>query len=112
MHWPTRGSRWSRSSVAPGATRPPIYPPTYAADELRYRIRHELFPQARADTYVPQLDGQTALPIRPWGSFMPPNGVGGGGVHWNAETWRFLPTDFRLRSHLVERYGQNFCPTT
>ena len=37
---------------------------------------------------------QTALPIRTWGAFMPPNGVGGGGVHWNAETWRFLPQDF------------------
>jgi hypothetical protein len=24
---------------------------------------------------------ETALPIRSWGSFMPPNGVGGGGVH-------------------------------
>ena len=24
------------------------------------------------------------------------NGVGGGGVHWNAETWRFLPSDFVL----------------
>ena len=54
--------------------------------------------------------GQTALPIRSWGSFMPPNGVGGGGVHWNAETWRFLPTDFQLRSHLTERYGKNFLP--
>ena len=38
-----------------------------------------------------------ALPIRSWGAFMPPNGVGGGGVHWNAETWRFLPSDFVLQ---------------
>ena len=44
---------------------------------------------------------QTALPIRTWGAFMPPNGVGGGGVHWNAETWRFLPTDFVLKTHLT-----------
>ncbi len=51
---------------------------------------------------------QTALPIRAWGSFMPPNGVGGGGVHWNAETWRFLPADFQMRSHLTERYGEGF----
>jgi gluconate 2-dehydrogenase alpha chain len=53
---------------------------------------------------------QTALPIRNWGAFMPPNGVGGGGVHWNAETWRFLPTDFVLRSHLTQRYGARFLP--
>jgi gluconate 2-dehydrogenase alpha chain len=41
---------------------------------------------------------------------MPPNGVGGGGVHWNAETWRFLPTDFVLRTHLTQRYGAAFLP--
>jgi gluconate 2-dehydrogenase alpha chain len=41
---------------------------------------------------------------------MPPNGVGGGGVHWNAETWRFLPSDFVLKTHLTERYGASFLP--
>jgi gluconate 2-dehydrogenase alpha chain len=41
---------------------------------------------------------------------MPPNGVGGGGVHWNAETFRFLPSDFVLRTHLTERYGASFLP--
>ena len=53
---------------------------------------------------------QTALPIRSWGAFMPPNGVGGGGVHWNAEMWRFLPSDFVLKTHLTERYGASFLP--
>src|SRR5919204_3929251 len=66
------------------------YPPGYAADELRYRIRHELFlrPEQTTFTFRNKMN-QTALPIRTWGAFMPPNGVGGGGVHWNAETWRF-----------------------
>jgi gluconate 2-dehydrogenase alpha chain len=35
---------------------------------------------------------------------------GGAGVHWNAETWRFLPTDFTLKSHLTQRYGASFLP--
>jgi gluconate 2-dehydrogenase alpha chain len=87
------------------------YPPNYAADELRYRIRHELFlrPEQTTLTFRNKM-AQTALPIRSWGAFMPPNGVGGGGVHWNAETWRFLPSDFVLRSHLIERYGAGFLP--
>jgi gluconate 2-dehydrogenase alpha chain len=87
------------------------FPPNYAQDELRYRIRHELFlrPEQTTFTFRNKLD-QTALPIRDWGSFMPPNGVGGGGVHWNAETWRFLPSDFVLRTHLTERYGAAFLP--
>jgi gluconate 2-dehydrogenase alpha chain len=41
---------------------------------------------------------------------MPPNGVGGGGVHWNAQTWRFLPSDFELKTHLTGRYGAKFLP--
>src|SRR5690242_17530357 len=88
------------------------FPPGYAPDELRFRIRHELFlrPQQTTFTFRNKMD-QTALPIRTWGAFMPPNGVGGGGVHWNAETWRFLPSDFVLRTHLTQRYGANFLPS-
>lgn len=87
------------------------YPPSYAPDEYRYRVRHELFLRPAQTTFTFRNNmKQGALPIRNWGAFMPPNGVGGGGVHWNAETWRFAPTDFVIRSHLVERYGAKFLP--
>jgi choline dehydrogenase-like flavoprotein len=43
--------------------------------------------------------------MRRWGSFLPGNGVGGGGVHWNGQTFRFLPSDFVAASHNTERYG-------
>ncbi len=87
------------------------FPPNQMQDELRYRIRHELFlkPAQMTFTMRNKMD-QTALPIRTWGAFMPPNGVGGGGVHWNAETWRFLPSDFVLKTHLTQRYGAHFLP--
>ncbi|MEA2893972.1 MAG: gluconate 2-dehydrogenase alpha chain [Bradyrhizobium sp.] len=95
----------------PWRDTPTEFPPNYAQDELRYRIRHELFlrPEQTTFTFRNKMD-QTALPIRDWGSFMPPNGVGGGGVHWNAETFRFLPSDFVLKTHLTERYGASFLP--
>ena len=54
--------------------------------------------------------GQRALPIRRWGSFLPGNGVGGAGVHWNGQTWRFLPADFVKRSQTIERYGEAALP--
>jgi choline dehydrogenase-like flavoprotein len=87
------------------------FPISYAPDELRYRLHHELFlrPAQVSLTYRNNAE-QTALPVRTWGAFMLGNGVGGGGVHWNAETWRFLPTDFTVRSHLTQRYGVNFLP--
>jgi gluconate 2-dehydrogenase alpha chain len=87
------------------------FPTSYAQDELRYDFHHDLFVQTKQTTLTfRNKAGQTALPIRSWASFLPGNGVGGAGVHWGGQTWRFLPTDFRLRSHLEERYGKNFLP--
>ncbi len=95
----------------PWRDAPTEFPPSYAQDELRYRVRHELFlrPDQTTFTFRNKMS-ETALPIRTWGAFMPPNGVGGGGVHWNAETWRFLPSDFVLKTHLTQRYGAGFLP--
>src|SRR5579862_3092572 len=87
------------------------FPISYAQDELRYRLQHELFlrPSQISVTFRNNAQ-QTALPVRNWGAFMLGNGVGGAGIHWNAETWRILPSDFVLRSHLTQRYGANFLP--
>src|SRR5581483_10684343 len=95
----------------PWRDTPSNFSPADAPDELRYRIRHELFlrPAQMSLTFRNNVD-QTALPVRAWGAFMLGNGVGGGGLHWNAETWRFLPTDFTLRWHLTQRYGESFLP--
>ena len=83
----------------------------YAQDELRYAIRQDLFLRPAQDTLTFRNNAdQQALPIRQFGSFLPGNGVGGAGVHWNGQTWRFLPSDFRCRSHLTERYGAKFIP--
>jgi gluconate 2-dehydrogenase alpha chain len=82
-----------------------------APDELRYGVRHEMFLRPRQETMTMRNNpSQTALPIRRWGSFLPGNGVGGAGMHWNGQTWRFLPDDFRIRSHMIERYGEGIMP--
>jgi gluconate 2-dehydrogenase alpha chain len=82
-----------------------------APDELRYGVRHEMFLRPRQETMTMRNNSsQTALPIRKWGSFLPGNGVGGAGMHWNGQTWRFLPDDFRIRSHMTERYGEGILP--
>ena len=87
------------------------FPISYAQDELRYRLQHQLFLQpSQISVTFRHNANQTALPVRNWGAFMLGNGVGGGGLHWNAETFRFLPTDFTARSHLTQRYGEKFLP--
>jgi gluconate 2-dehydrogenase alpha chain len=87
------------------------FPPSYSPDELRYAVRHDLFVRPAQTTFTFRNNqSQTALPIRTWGAFLMPNGVGGAGLHWNAETWRFLPSDFVLKTHLTQRYGAKFLP--
>jgi gluconate 2-dehydrogenase alpha chain len=87
------------------------FPPGFMQDELRYAIRLDLFLRPEQETLTfRNTVGQTALPIRNFVSFLPGNGVGGAGVHWNGQTWRFLPTDFNIRSHLEQRYGKDALP--
>lgn len=80
-------------------------------DELRYAIRHGLMQDVARETFTfRNTPDQEALPIRTLGSFLPGTDVGGAGIHWNGQTWRFLPSDFNMRSHYAERYGSDFIP--
>jgi gluconate 2-dehydrogenase alpha chain len=79
---------------------------TFAQDELRYMWRRALFQQPARETITFRNNmNETALPMRNLGSFLPATGVGGAGIHWNGQVWRFLPTDFVARSHNEQRYG-------
>lgn len=80
-------------------------------DELSYGERHKLMlrPAQSTLTIRRRLD-ETALPMRKWGSFLPGNGVGGAGVHWNGQTWRPQPVELRLRSHIRESWGEAIIP--
>ncbi|MCW5770221.1 MAG: GMC family oxidoreductase [Rhodospirillaceae bacterium] len=84
---------------------------TFAQDELRYYWRHALFQEPARETLTFRNNaGETALPMRHLGSFLPGTGVGGAGIHWNGMTWRFLPSDFQARSHNEQRYGAEALP--
>src|ERR1700749_4370276 len=80
-------------------------------DEVRYAARLELMWDNSIDTLTfRNFANEQALPIRRIGAFLPGEGVGGSGIHWGALHWRFLPSDFRLRSALTERYGASALP--
>ncbi len=80
-------------------------------DELRYAIRYELFQNVANETWTLRHNLQeNALPIRQLGSFLPGTGLGGAGVHWNGQTWRFHPRDFTIRTSTIERYGASAIP--
>lgn len=81
------------------------------ADELTYGIRLKLFQNPSKETVtVRHTSSETALPYRRFGSFLPGDGVGGAGVHWNGMLWRPLEADIKMRSTVIERYGADFIP--
>ena len=90
---------------------PTDFAPTFAQDELRYYWRYALFqPPAHETLTIRNNPSQVALPMRHLGSFLPGINVGGAGVHWNGQTWRFLPSDFVACSHNLQRYGKDAIP--
>jgi gluconate 2-dehydrogenase alpha chain len=80
-------------------------------DSLRYMTRKAMMYDLSRETWTwrPNADAPS-LPMRQYGSFHPGEGLGGAGIHWAAQSWRFNPTDFRYRSHHVEKYGEAKLP--
>src|SRR5215475_14154208 len=80
-------------------------------DDLKYAVRQELFQDTQLETVsLRHSPSETALPIRRLGSFLPGTGLGGAGEHWNGVTWRLLPSDHNLRTHLENCYGKSAIP--
>jgi gluconate 2-dehydrogenase alpha chain len=92
---------------AAARTTPDNWATTFDQDELRYMWRHHLFQDVKYSTLTfRNTVSQTALPMRRLGSFLPGTGVGGAGIHWNGQIWRWLETDFKLKTHNEQRYGK------
>src|SRR6185369_2452902 len=87
----------------------PDFQGPYMHDELRFAVRKALMQDntKEAVTFRNNRD-QVALPLRRWEGFLPGTGLGGCGVHWNGQTYRFQEQDFILRTHIEQRYGKNF----
>lgn len=79
-----------------------------AHDEYRYVVGHEMMQDLSKETitYRNNLD-EEALPMRRFGAFLIGTDVGGGGVHWNGDTWRYDPYDFEIKSRTDEKYGED-----
>ncbi len=80
-------------------------------DELRFSSRNDMTQNTNKDTLtIRNKPSEEALPMRRLGSFLPGEGVGGAGVHWNGHTWRWNDMEFKVRSLYEERYGKNYIP--
>jgi gluconate 2-dehydrogenase alpha chain len=81
-------------------------------DELRYATRTDLMMDTARDTLTfRHRQSEAALPMRRLGAFLPGEGVGGAGVHWNGVSWRWLSNrDQRARSFYEQHFGKKFIP--
>ncbi|KGP92706.1 GMC family oxidoreductase [Pontibacillus chungwhensis BH030062] len=76
-------------------------------DELRYALRYELMQDTSKETITFRNNRkQRALPMRQLGSFLLGENLGGAGVHWNGQTYRFFPYDFEIKSMTEKKYGK------
>ena len=85
-----------------------------AADSRRAAVRRQRYGlmqnPARDTLTFRNRQTDTALPMRRLGSFLPGEGVGGAGVHWNGVTWRWTEIDHAIRSALRAALRQEFHP--
>ena len=80
-------------------------------DELTWGVRLKNMQHPRQQTVtIRRTAAETALPYRSLGSFLPANGVGGAGTHWNGLLWRPQPQEIQLRSYVKERWGESIIP--
>jgi gluconate 2-dehydrogenase alpha chain len=87
--------------------------PDYAHDHdsIAYQVRKRMMSDISKETWTWRPNPRSsALPIRQFQAFHPGSGLGGSAMHWSGMLWRFLPSDFKYRSHYVERYGPGKLP--
>jgi len=90
---------------APRDTNPDFMEPN-KDDELRYAVRMDMMQDTARETVTfRNKSAQTALPMRQLGSFLPGDGVGGAGAHWNGITLRWSEWDHAPRSRTLEQGG-------
>lgn len=80
-------------------------------DELKYGVRYGFMQKPRQSTVTVRRNlTEVALPYRVLGSFLPGDGVGGAGMHWNGLNWRLQEEEMRLRSYTQENFGAQVIP--
>jgi gluconate 2-dehydrogenase alpha chain len=88
-------------------------------DELRYSIRCGISPTMDVDPITWRPDSGTEATLLPWAVgpgagnplFLPPSlGVGGGSIHYACWHWRNMEEDFRMRSVVLEHFGEQALP--
>lgn len=111
LAWKLTGAGLNVVSIEQGPARWATPDFEHNHDSLRYSIRKAMMVNLGRESWTwrpnPRLP---SLPMRQYGAFHPGQGIGGAGIHWAAQTWRFYPSDMKYRTHHIERYGEDRLP--
>ncbi len=83
----------------------------YHADEIYNNVRGLVTTGNKVNTEIPTVRMGENQVARPGGRHPMMNAVGGTSIHYHAQSWRFNPWDFQVRSRTIERYGRDKLPT-
>ena len=87
-----------------------IPPSQFRADEIHNNIRRQVTTGTKVWDEIPTFRTGPNQPTRR--NAVPPmmNAVGGTSIHYDANSWRFHPWDFKVRSETLKRYGASALP--
>ena len=87
-----------------------MQPNQFRADEIHNNVRRLVTTGRKVWNEIPTFRTGPNQPTRR--SAIPPmmNAVGGTSIHYYANSWRFHPWDFKVRSEATRRYGANALP--
>lgn len=81
-------------------------------DELQAYPFHNPFADVKANKEIPTWRPNAKAPVQP-----PPvspivmdNQVGGTSVHWSSQAWRYQDASFKIRSTIIDKYGEDALP--
>jgi gluconate 2-dehydrogenase alpha chain len=81
-------------------------------DELQAYPYHNPFADVKANKEIPTWRPNAKSPVQapPVGPIVMDNQVGGTSVHWTGQAWRYRDDDFKIRSTVIDKYGEDALP--
>jgi gluconate 2-dehydrogenase alpha chain len=85
-------------------------PHSFKPDEIYNNVRSLVTSVPKAKREIPTFRTSVSERAQQGTTHPMMNAVGGTSIHYHAQSWRYSPWDFRVRSESIRRYGANSIP--
>ena len=87
-----------------------MQPSDFKADEIHNNVRRRVTTGTKVWDEIPTFRTSPDQRARQGAAPTMMNAVGGTSIHYYANSWRFHPWDFKVRSETIRRYGASAIP--